>query len=334
MRQYFTAHEMQSFLKTEPETAKATSYEDTYHINHDDCGDSRARLYITKRDNRHLFYCHNCGKRGSYGVATSPNIRDTPYRRPLEAMDYSVDIHAKHDWFLHPHVHSILLRYLPTCAIANAYSLYRYSGGKLLGMTAPSSKTAQRGLLWATGPSEVIDGIPTTTPTRHYAGLQLWTLAPEPLEPEDCHELKWMSKVSKGKMAPALFYDALNGQRDNLLVIVEDPISAMCVTSTGIADALCLYGSNFAAIAVSEYVALYNTVCVWLDYDSEDNIRKSVALSRMANLFCSRVHNFTGSVPDLRYQVNSKSTGFTKHDLKNYYPRFVEETLYSYSAGF
>lgn len=43
--------------------------EQTVNVNHDKCGDTRQRLYYTRKNNKVLYICHNCGYKGAQDYA-------------------------------------------------------------------------------------------------------------------------------------------------------------------------------------------------------------------------------------------------------------------------
>lgn len=334
MRQYFTTHEMREFLKVDPDEAMSTSHEDTFHINHEACHDTRSRLYITRRDGRHLFYCHNCGKRGSYADDAANTVRRPKYTRVERDDDMTVHLPDLKNGLVNSKVVVNLNRYLPEFMLTYpiAYNMFRWSGGKCyvtMSNTSLAMDSIQPIVHWMTGPKQVLDEIPESPCSLKYSGVQLWLVD----ETSRMFE-KWKSKTSHGRMVPALFYDMLNGPNDDLLVITEDPVSAMCVTGHG-ANALCLFGSNLSPIALSEYAALYNKVLVWLDYDSSQNRHKATEFARTAGLFCSNAYDAISLLNEdkLRYQSRNKD-GHLKHDPKNYQPEYLAEVLNKIKSGF
>ena len=321
MAGFFSVREMREVVDS---FADGVDMGATYHIDHDDCGDKRGRLYVTNTgDGKYLLYCHNCGSRGCLMDDTPYNIRRR--NQNLATKSHVDNTFPLHLWpmlkTIHTGVKSALLKYLylPEDNIPTA--MFNLTGGKCFvdacaGLVGVSD--AGNFIEWGTNPShESVSEVPTAHERFDFAGKQAWYW----------DDGKWR-KVSRGCMGPALFYNVTEGNNYDLLVICEDPISAAYIVERG-ADALCLFGTNIRNSTLCDYAIQYRAVLVWLDCDSDENRKKGWDYSRAAGLMCDRVSNFSSHTDQaqLRY-IATNSAGLIKHDPKNYKEEYVNNVLF------
>lgn len=329
-KEYFTSMDMREFINhlDDADKARTCSEGDTYRLSHDECGDHKGRLYVTKRDSgRYLFFCHNCQKRGSYTPSLAGfRLRSNGHLSKYKEKDtYTLQIHK--GGYVQGKVVNLFANYLPNeiLEFPVADSLHRWSGGKcFLGTHGLDCSFAPMLIHWGCGPK---DSEPKTT--QEFTGYQMWDVSKDRTH-----------KVSHGRMTPSLFYDTEGGPYHKLLVIVEDPISALFVVihTGGMAEALCLFGTNIQPEVLSEYGTLYDHVVVWLDSDSQDNLKLQAAMVRRLQFVNSSVYDascFSGfnEVDNLFYTKEGKH-GVLKHDPKNYKPSYLQEKLNRYLADF
>jgi hypothetical protein len=312
---YLTTAQMHRYLYDVQTRGSITG---TSSINHDECGDKRNRLYITPTsDDKFLFYCHNCGTRGCLIDQDLPNIRNRYLEKDADYPLGVVEFTARY-WPMLTMCNDMvvfhLARYLGISTSTDVPQLaFKLSGGKCFIECGGKFEDIRPCMDFYTGPAHgILDDVPTTITEYKFAGMQRWRW-------EDGNPVK----RSAGKMSPALFYNVDTGVGDNLLVICEDPVSAMCVVESG-SDALCLFGTNITNHSLCDYSIMYNHVLVWLDLDSDENRALSVNYTRVCQLVSDHAVSFRNHLDatQLRYTKHG-SKGFIKHDPKNYKPEYV-----------
>jgi len=318
MSKYFSVREMQDFVDS-LSTGYTPVREGTMSINHDACGDSRKRLYITSTHNeKYLFFCHNCSMRGCLIVSDVGSIRKLQLEHdvscPLGTIEYTLRYWANSLPCASLLVTSHLSQYLHLDSKFVHQQVFRLSGGKCFVEPCGWHDVPHNMMQIGTGPSHgFIEELPAHIAEYSFSGVQRWTWADDGA----------ITKRSNGKMVPALFYDIEQGVGEKLLVICEDPISAMHVVQCG-ADALCLFGTNIKHDTLCDYVIRYDSVMIWLDGDSPENIEAAASYKRVCHLVVDHVVDFYShrDVTQLRYSKNSKC-GWLKHDPKNYRPEYL-----------
>lgn len=275
----------------------------TDHVNHGTCGDTRARLYITRYDRGFLFFCHNCQARGLLiedGVLA--NVRERAFgdsRVTGGTRDKCTGI--DNDWYTHDPHHKIphndpfvdkVIRYTGW----EEYGPYhRWSGGKIF-------LAGYSGYIFSSGGTE-------------QTGYQGW----------DRDDKEKLRKTSSGKIQPTLYYDLEAEERDDLLVIVEDPISALCVTSTGLADALVLFGTNCPSEIATSYALAYDRILVWLDADNTQVLEAERTIARTMGMFNRNIR----SMADSAMPLNKVDLRFMDEKLAGkQYPERMPEPKY------
>ena len=326
---YFSTAQMQEYLYNASNGKSSTAREGTISTCHIECRDTRNRLYITPTsDDKFLFYCHNCGTRGCLiqdGDGT--NLRRRRYLEkdadyPLGVVEYN-----ERYWPMLEHCNPTVAAHLSKYVtmpmpIGVPQKAFKLSGGKCFVECGGVLDDCRPVITFCTGPAHgFLEGTPTSITEYKFAGMQRW---------------KWedgkIVKRSSGKMSPALFYNVDTGVGDKLLVICEDPISAMCIVEAG-ADALCLFGTNITNHSLCDYSIRYDSVLVWLDLDSDHNCTLATHFVRTCQLVIDKAANFRDykNEEHLIYRVRSSNgVGDIKHDPKNYqheYMKAVFETV-------
>lgn len=324
MKEYFSIPQMRDMLDDANTLNGGKHIGATTSINHLSCGDTRNRLYITPTEGKHLFYCHNCGSRGCLLDDSSTNLvrRFQHLERDIDSPGGRVEYKHRY-WPVLSHcanaVKLHLAAYLQLGTVRGVpQDAFQLSGGKCFIECGGTLDDIRPVINFCTGPSHfAIDEMPSRITEYEFAGVQRWQWFDSKL-----------TKRSNGKMSPALFYDVDKGLSENLLVICEDPISAMCLVAQG-ADALCLFGTNIPSTLLCDYAIRYDRVMIWLDLDSYDNRTLSLEYARTCQLVNDKVTNFINVIDDtqLRYTKENKTCGLFKHDPKNYKPEYVKHVL-------
>lgn len=324
MKEYFSIPQMRDMLDDANTLNGGKHIGATTSINHLSCGDTRNRLYITPTEGKHLFYCHNCGSRGCLITDSRTNLRRFHLEKDIDHPGGKVEYKHRY-WPMLSHCHGVVSCYLAAYLQLGTVrgipqDAFQLSGGKCFIECGGALDDVRPTMNFCTGPSHsAIDEMPSSISEYEFAGVQQW---------------RWsegnVTKRSTGKMTPALFYNVAAGMGENLLVICEDPISAMCLVQQG-ADALCLFGTNIPSTLLCDYAIRYDRVMIWLDLDSYNNRTLSLEYARTCQLVNDNVTNFINKIDDtqLRYTRENKTCGMFKHDPKNYKPEYVRSTLES-----
>jgi len=251
-------------------------------FNHGKCGDTRGRLYVKRTQKGWVFLCHNCGFMGTHrrakGYDLSPKqslaelnqtlVKSQVNNIPLQLpYDFSTEIPNKGLIWLY--------KYEITDQEIKKYHM-GYSK-RLDRLILPVYNISNKKLIYWQGRNLGI----VTKENPKYINIR--------------------DKEAKN----VYFRVACNSNIDNIVVVVEDILSAIKVGRT--LNSIALLGSYVADSLVS-VLKEYNDVYIWLDYDKKIT---SIKYSNRLNILLNK-------------KVKSL---VTKKDPKEYATKIIKETI-------
>lgn len=294
--------------------------EERWRHDHRECCDSRGRMYWTLKATTWLVFCHNCQGKGVYREEEGdvvPSVRkevnSVRTHNVIESGPWGIECSVSHRLYKH-HIDRALHRYTPMLC-TDTEGLLRWTGD--------SAVFHMDGIHFLSGNREMTFG---GTSIRNFrsGGYHEWTW--DPASDPDVTE-----KRTTGKMVPCLYYDTETGPRSDLLVIVEDPVSGICVTQTGEADALVLFGTHVTSEQLHATCLLYANVVVWLDGDNRQVMEAELEIVKTVSLFHRSVEGFNyGPMRKLSHRRVADDS--PKHDPKYMTSHWLKTHL-SYRNG-
>jgi hypothetical protein len=228
---------------------------DMKQFNHDNCGDTKERLYVTVTRSGWIFHCHNCAPKMSGFFRDNVRMLPAPKQTATALMEIlshnevvdAPKIGLPFDFTpqLHPEGAKWLLKYGITEEEKKKYSIgYSPSFHRII---LPVIKEGIGVVFWQ--------------------GRNLGKVTPK--------NPKYKSIQAKGQDK---LFEICNGE--GAVVIVEDILSAIKLSRTGV-SAIALLGS-YMPFTIYERLKKYSKIGVWLDADKYD---ESVRVSKRLREF-------------------------------------------------
>ena len=245
----------------------------TMRKNHDDCGDSRRRLFITRTTkNLVIGYCHNCGKDGAIPVGICVKLLDTDIApmAPHKNIAYDVEeyLQSLPECGLPPHAR----RWIKEAFFENYNDteLYNYFG-----------------ICWDDIRGGLVIPRYQDNKVTHFqwrffnGGFKYQTQLGGNYDLLAIRAVEYKGQGDAGSFLPVQPWPS---KKVTSAVIVEDILSAYRISreSGGWLHGICLEGSHFPMERAMKIAKRYATIAVWLDNDSE--IIESAAESVMTKL--------------------------------------------------
>lgn len=250
-----------------------------WHMNHDSCGDTKRRLYITYKDGKHLAWCHNCHGYGVHKIDVRPIKRPTYYSgKPVtgpndyDPDDYTIDTldymwegaknhHAPisseaYDWF----VKSLFDEPVPSGEVFNITERYSIRFSKDGTIYFPIFKNPE-------------DKYPAIVQERRVFAKD----KPGP---------KWMTYFygSQSETLPTIALDNWYNNND-VLTICEDRVSSIKVSEAGGA-AIALRGTYLSDYTLTAILlGPWSKVAVWLDNDSDTVYQSAIDMASRIRMY-------------------------------------------------
>lgn len=199
-------------------------------FNHEECGDTRRRLYVARTSNGYLFHCHNCAPAFSGRCRTSNNRR-LSNRDLLSSQEVTKD----------ESILSLPEDYTPRISDAGVAWLMKY------GITPDEIKRFKIG--YSPSANRVILPVYRDGALIFWQGRALGEAKPKYLSPHIKGDNKWFVNPSV---------------TSTTVVLVEDVLSAIKVGR--VSASIALLGSHIPN-SILDICSQYDKIILWLDYD-------------------------------------------------------------------
>lgn len=266
-------------------------------INHDDCGDSRGRLYLTLRDGLVLGFCHNCGAKGGVhagvpSIARPPSewVREpssTSELKTAQNEDTYMYLRAREVGHISEHRdaawHTYLaLRGVPTDNPLTAWRLADFS--EKYGYDYGYHKFAEKGM------HRVTYWIHKTDDSYPEFDRYGWRIEDNLYVDSSTGALTRSSfmynDIEKANAISPLTIDS-EREGNTTVVLVEDRLSAIAGSlAVPDMDWACLWGTKLREADLLKLLLRYDTVSTWLDPDlagkeATHNLRRLISPFRI-----------------------------------------------------
>lgn len=249
-------------------------------FNHTNCTagmDTRGRLYVLHKDNNlWLAYCHNCGETGvlKSGVLMPDmrdivhQLKDTIYKRDLVADRVVIE-------------QTTAVVQMPDDANSGATwdewavsRMWQHHTTREIALGMPYA--------WSFSPSRNQIITPITNRFDCWIGYQARN-APG-MTP------KSITIYAEGQKGQPLFYNYARPDGRRILVIVEDPLSAMRIHNECSVYSCALLGTHLSDVAIQELLRLVDEheierILIWMDADSAGSSARLKIYKQLVNLF-------------------------------------------------
>jgi hypothetical protein len=256
----------------------------TVRVSHDGCGDTRGRLYITRKQDGSgsgrpyvLAYCHNCGLGGRSvprSFRSSGALRNAGIQVPSAPEVLALPKGVEFDSSRWPYeVQGWLRRYGIDLTSTHPYLAYD-----------PASES----LILAAWSSDGLEGYQARSFRKGWDGPKYLTYRKR--------DAKLPQRV---------------GNVGDLAVICEDTVSALKVAQTGIATGIPMWRAPADSDRLLELSKEYGKIVVWLDNDNPLVRRNALALARRLRAYNRQVEVELGR-SDPKHQTDLKDYLLTK----------------------